>query len=200
MIVDPHLTWKHHIAHISSKIAKGLGILCKAKHILNEVSLVTLYYSFVNPYLLYCNLVWGKAPTHCLDKLAKLQKRAVRIITKSAYLEHTEPIFKRLKILNLAQINILLTALFMYKIDKSELPNCFNNFFVTNNAHHSYNTRHAENIRVPKHKTNIVKNTIRVYGPRVWNIIMPDVKNCSFNVFKKRMKDILISKMLDDML
>ena len=60
-IIDQHLTWEKHICHVKKKAAKGVGILSKAKKVLNLKALRTLYYSFVYPYLDYCIEVWGSA-------------------------------------------------------------------------------------------------------------------------------------------
>ena len=59
VIVDEKLTWFEHIQYIKCKIAKGIGIICKARQLLNSKTLCTLYYCFVYPYLNYCVEVWG---------------------------------------------------------------------------------------------------------------------------------------------
>ena len=52
--LDSGLTWRNHIDYIKGKIARGIGILCKARKYLKENTLITLYYSFIYPYLCYC--------------------------------------------------------------------------------------------------------------------------------------------------
>ena len=59
VIIDNRLCWKDHILYISGKIARGIGVILKARKYLMKDSLITLYYSFVYPYLIYCNHVWG---------------------------------------------------------------------------------------------------------------------------------------------
>ena len=55
-------------------------------------------------------------------------------MTFKSYLEHAEPIFKELGILNIFQINDSLTAMFMFRYYHLEnLPEVFENYFVTNN-------------------------------------------------------------------
>ena len=67
--IDSNLTWKYHINSISRKIAKGIGIIMKARKLLDKESLVTLYHSFIYPYLCYCNHFWGNTYISYLDKL-----------------------------------------------------------------------------------------------------------------------------------
>ena len=75
VFIDSNLTWKYHITYISAKIAKGIGIITKARRLLDKESLITLYYSFIYPYLCYCNHVWGNTFMLYLDKLYKMQKK-----------------------------------------------------------------------------------------------------------------------------
>ena len=105
IIIDNKLNWSKHIAYISGKIARGIGVIIKARKCLPKQSLITLYYSFIYPYLTYCNQVWGNACASHLNKLIILQKRAVRIIAGVNPREHTDPLFIKLKILKLSEIN-----------------------------------------------------------------------------------------------
>ncbi len=57
--IDLNLTWTEHLSIISTKMAEGIGITCKANPYLNQHTLKTLYYCFVFPYINYCNMVWG---------------------------------------------------------------------------------------------------------------------------------------------
>ena len=59
------------------------------------------------PYLNYCNLVWGSAYKSNLQRIAILQKRVIRIVDKSYYNAHTEPIFKKLNLLKFQDIHLL---------------------------------------------------------------------------------------------
>ena len=58
VLIDSKLNWKKHIGYICKKIAKCIWILLKARKKLHRSSLISLYYSFAYPYLIYCNHVW----------------------------------------------------------------------------------------------------------------------------------------------
>ena len=77
-MVDQHLTFETHVRYIKEKISRGIGILYKAKIMLQERTLLTLYYLFVYPYFTYCITVCGNTYPTILDPLIKCQKRAVR--------------------------------------------------------------------------------------------------------------------------
>ena len=59
-------------------------------------------------------------------------------MTFNSYLEHSEPIFRDLEILNISKINNYLTSLFMYRYHYlNNLPETFTNYFVKNNQIHA---------------------------------------------------------------
>ena len=73
--IDAQLSWKKNIEYTCNKLSKSVGIILKAKKKLHKAALVTLYYSFAYPYLIYCNLVWGNTYSTNLEKLNILQKK-----------------------------------------------------------------------------------------------------------------------------
>ena len=71
--------------NIHTKIAKGVGIICRAKKYFNTSPLINLYNAFVFPYLIYCVEIWGNALSIHIQSLVKLQNNIVRIITSLYY-------------------------------------------------------------------------------------------------------------------
>ena len=128
MIIDNKLSWKDHITYISGKIARGIGIILKARKYLLKESLISLYYSFIYPYMIYCNHVWGLACKTHLDCLINLQKRVIRIIAGVHPTTHTEPLFQKLNLLKCEDINKYLIGRLMFRIHNNEMP-IFSNFF-----------------------------------------------------------------------
>ena len=59
VIIDHKITWKEHVTYVSGKMSRSIGILIKARNCLNKHAMMTLYYSFIYPYMTYCNNVWG---------------------------------------------------------------------------------------------------------------------------------------------
>ncbi len=93
--MDEFLSWKAHINHVASKVAKCIGILIRGKHILMTKTLTMLYYAFAHPYFSYCNHVWENTCVTSLDTISKLQNELVRIIYNSEYDANTEIIYKK---------------------------------------------------------------------------------------------------------
>ncbi len=72
IIIDDDLFWKSHIKQVSIKVAKGMGIIIKAKPYINKTTLMDLYHAFVFPCITYCNIVWGITFNIPLDQLSIL--------------------------------------------------------------------------------------------------------------------------------
>ena len=94
VIVDEKITWADHIQYIRTKIAKGIGIICKAKKLLNFQTLCMLYYCFVYPYLDYCIEVWGDSFKTYMQTLVSLQRKVLRIITHSSWNTCVDQLYK----------------------------------------------------------------------------------------------------------
>ena len=84
-------------------------------------------------------------------RIYKLQKKAIRTISKSKYNAHTEPIFKKLQFLKLNDIFKLQQLKFYYKLIKGDLPKYFQHFSYIHNfeIHHHY-TRETSSIFIPR--------------------------------------------------
>ena len=192
VIIDDRLSWENHIHYIKGKISKGIGIICKVRNILNESTLVNLYNCFVYPYVNYAIEIWGDTYDCYLDSIYKLQKKALRIISKSGYRDHTEPLFLKYKILNVHKVHELKICLTMFKVHHKSAPMVFLDLFKFNRDIHSYETRQANNLHVPIAKTNYMLRSISVKGVKIWNKysnrINPD---CSPLCHKIQMKRIL---------
>ena len=50
--IASNLSWKHHSDIISTKVARGGGILKSLKHILPERTLSTIYFAIIYPYII----------------------------------------------------------------------------------------------------------------------------------------------------
>ena len=99
------------------------------KNILNVNSLKHLYNALVLPYLFYCCEVWGNTSQYLLERVIVLQKRAVRVISKSEYRAHTLPLFSKYKLLKFNDIVQFKTLLFMHKAKEGSLPDNIQLFF-----------------------------------------------------------------------
>ena len=176
--IDSRLTWKEHIHYISKQISKGIGIMSKLKFMLPQKIMRTIYLSLVYPYLTYCSTIWYGTTKSNLSRLQVLQKRAVRMIAMTHYRTRTSPIFAKLNILKLNDIFTLNIATFTYRYHKSLLPSRFENVHTTNQSVHTYNTRHATDLRIDYVRTSHYKYSLKYRSVQIWNNLPENIKSC----------------------
>ena len=140
IIIDVKLKWANHISYIKNKIAKGMGILLKARKVLKIKVLLQLYNSFVFPYLIYCSEVWGNASDIHLQPLIILQKKIITIISFSRYNAPTKLIFQQYNILPLKKLVFQRLGLQLYKYKFGIIPIPLRSLFTKNSSVHNYNT------------------------------------------------------------
>ena len=175
-------------------MSKTIGILYRAKRVLNVDSLKQIYNTLILPYFNYCTLIWGKASYCYLQLVIRAHKKIVRIITFSHFLEHTAPLFSQLNIMSLDTLYTYQAAIFMFKYYSHSLPSTLHNWFDTNRATHSYNTRHINVLYPTFTRTTRVKSHIRTQGPLIWNQIPEGIKtNRNIHTFKHNLRTYLLN-------
>ena len=156
VIIDCNLTWKYHISYVCSKISKNIGILIKSRKVFDTNTLLTLYYSFIYPYLNYCVHLWGSTYDTYVNKIFLLQKKAMRIILGVNQRAHSEPLFSSLCVLSVSNVYMYNIGLLMYKYHHGLLPNILD-MFELNSTIHQYYTRQSNLLHVPSCRTELGK-------------------------------------------
>ena len=59
VMIDENVTWKTHFKLVENKISKSIGINFKASRSLNFISLRSIYFALVHPYINYANIAWA---------------------------------------------------------------------------------------------------------------------------------------------
>ena len=93
-----------------------------------------------------------------INPLIILQKRAIRVITKSEYLAHTNDLFSRNRILKLPDIHKLKLGIYTFK---NNLPSLYT-------RSHNYNTRNRTQLLPKFHRLNSPQRSISFSAPSFW--------------------------------
>ena len=168
--IDDHLTWKHHISYVCKQIAKSIGIIFRSRFFLSSTTKLTLYYTLIYPYIVYCNCAWSSTYVSNLNRIYYLPKRAVRAITNSDYRAHSAPLFSKLGILDIFQVNTFEIAKFMFYYRNNLLHPLLLNLF---------GTRTASNYRTHLCCTNLKQFTILYQCSKIWNSLPVSVTRSS---------------------
>ena len=97
---DDKLNWSRHIEKIYKKLSSALFSIKQIK-IFPKSLLVTTYRSLVESRLHYCNVVWGNCGCPLIEKLQRLQNRAIQLISKESESAYLNKLFTDLSILNI---------------------------------------------------------------------------------------------------
>ena len=124
IMLDADMSWKTHVAMVRNKLSRINGILHRLKYIYPQSILITLYKSLFVPHINYGSLLWG----HAGGALDKIQKKAVRTITYSNYIAHSEPLLKELNLLKVKDLFELKILKFLFKLYHNNLPPYFNSY------------------------------------------------------------------------
>ena len=191
------LSWNLQIEKVSLKMVKIIGVMNRIKNFVSSDILLKIYNSLILSHLHYGILCWGFSR----NKLFRLQKKAIRVIAKQKYNAHTDPLFKKLKLLKIDDIFKLQCLKFLYKHTKGETPKYFDNIFNENHntqATHSHDTRFRNQVQPVRTNREYTKNTIRYYIPSLPLELNNDLRNRitthSLQSYKASLKKFFIDK------
>ena len=137
-------------------------MVIKARNFLNREGLITVYYSFIYPYLIYCNHIWGCTYKTHLQRLVILQNMIGRIISQAKARESSQPLHRQLGIIKFMDLNGYLIARFMFQYATARVSDSFTSLFHRNNEYHNHETRTSD-----LGKTGIIHR-----GAIIWNAVL----------------------------
>ena len=164
---------------LSNKISEYCGVLSRLKNYLPLFILSTMYFSMVHSHLNYGLFAWGFDS----NRIIKLQKRCVRIITRSTYNAHTQSLMKQLNILSVPDMLLLNSMKFYYEYKRNEVPDYFTSFNLhTQGSTHDYNTCQRDDIRTNRVRINLTEKCLRNYLPKTINSIPNHILNHKYGM------------------
>ena len=114
--------------------------------------------------------VWRNACDTHLDPIIKIQKKSVRVVTFSHYLEPTESLFKDLKILAFKKFVIQRILLLMLKHNIGIVPKPIASLFPPKKSE-NYNTRHCSSLHPAICKSEATYRTFSYHAILIWNYL-----------------------------
>lgn len=187
MYLDRGLTWDHHIDYICSKVASGVFALRKLAKFCSLGVLKTAYYGLIYPHLSYGLRLWGSCSKYKFERVFRMQKKAVRILSKLNSRESCRNAFRELELLTLPCLYILDVTLYSrFKCD-----------LVQGGDVHQYETRGRDNYRAGQHKLMAFEHLPSQAGIKFINKLPEDIKQINNpKQFKTRLRHLLVLRAL----
>jgi hypothetical protein len=196
--IQSDLSWEKHCNEKANKMSESLAVLSKLKNVLPKKVMITIYHSLIETHLNYGILAWGNATKKSLKRLSVIQKRAIRMICKSKFNSHTEPLFKQLKLLKVEDLFNLACSKLYWKKVHNQLPKFHSLQLPTFEEQQNSNrqTRQSTDIITFPHRTNLDKQLFNYSVSKVWNQLPSNIKDHvsrSVNSFSNSIKTFLLS-------
>ena len=143
--------------------------------------------AFIESQFKYCPLVWLFHSREANNKVNKLHERALRIIYDD-YASSFHELLVKDRSFSVHHCNIQFLAIEIYKIINGISNYNFQNLLIRNTS--AYNLRSAQDFILPSVNTVLwVKNSIKYFGPLIWNLIPDNIKNAdNLSLFKAKIK------------
>jgi hypothetical protein len=168
--LDEHLTLDQHVNHLTKKLTRSLYCVKMAKNNLTYSGMRSLYFALIHSHLNYCPTILNCTSTQNKGKIFKIQKKAIRILSNSAYNAHTLPLFDRHKILPFDKILRQGMLHFMHSVNFEYAPKSFRNVWIKNGERNADRTlRNDDDFHLPIPRLELFKK-IPIYSlPHLWN-------------------------------
>ena len=104
VVLDEFFSWDAHVNKLCKKLAQTNGILSKLHHCVPQKTYISVYFSLFYSFILYGSLACQFTSKTNLNRAFILQKKCLRKITFSFYKDHSNLLFKDLKLLKLCDV------------------------------------------------------------------------------------------------
>ncbi len=128
VIIDKHLSWKHHIDKTAKTLSKNIALLKRIRKYLPHQTRLTFYKTFIQPHIDFCSTIWGQSPH--ISCIHILQKILLRLIINMPNLTHSAPLFKECQVMPIQDRVKFRTVTIVYKIVHSLTPTHLKELFT----------------------------------------------------------------------
>ena len=201
VLIDPYLKWNYHVDLIAPKLSRAIGMLSKLRHFVNSSTLRSVYYGIFSSIMSYASQVWGQISNKYVNRISRLQDKAIRIINFAAFNDSRGKLYKKKKILRLEDHIKIQNFLFAHDSLNKNLPEAFGNYFTLVSENHDHFTRAAsmKHFSLPKKRTSIYGiKSIMYQSTLTWNHFINEFENDQLVSKSKHVcKKIISNHLLD---
>ena len=185
--IDNELKFDEHLTNICIKANRKLTVLTRMRKYLDFNKVRLLFKSFFESQFKYCPLTWMFYSRKTNNRINKFLERVLRLVY-SDYESTFEDLLTKDGSFTVHHYNIQTLAIELYKVYNNISQTIFGELFTINN--NGYYLRSKSDFVIPQIRTVLKgSNSIRYFGPIIWNLIPEELKNItSLNIFKKEIR------------
>ena len=186
--LDYKLNFEPHISELCRKAATQLNVLKRLKSFIGFKERETLVQSFVYSNFNYCPLVWCFSSAASMQRIEKIQERALRFLYHDHSSSYSELLSKSSRCtMHISRLKVLCVEIF--KTLKSLNPSFMQDIFKSKLSNYSL----RQPFDLQHHRPNQVtfgSNSLRSLGPQIWNGLPNNIKTAdNLNIFKRMIKE-----------
>ena len=185
--IDNKLTFETHISSLCCKAAGQLNALKRLSYYIPVETRKILVEAFIFSNFNYCPLVWYFSTAKQINKIERIQERALRFINNDYHLDYSTLLSKNEHVtMEAKRTQFLCTEI--YKTLNGLNPNYMNKIFVKSCSR--YSSRRPHDLMVPRvNQTKFGLKSIQYEGAKLWNHLPNSIKSAeNLEIFKTLIK------------
>ncbi len=185
--LDYKLNFDPHISNLCKKAAAQLNVLKRLRSFIGFAEREVLVQSFVYSNFNYCPLVWYFSSSKSLQKIERIQERALSFLYNDHKSTYSNLLLKSKKCtMQVARQRALCIEIF--KTMKNLNPSFMNNIFSFRTS--NYSSRYPNNLNhFRPNQVTFGSKSLKAMGPQIWNCLPNELKSAeNLNSFKKMIK------------
>jgi hypothetical protein len=159
--IEENIKWKEQLKIIAVQLNRACYAISCMVNITSLHTRCMVYHGYIYPTIRYGITLWGTASGW--EKIFRIQKKCLRIITKSNPRKSCRPLFKEMEILTLPSV-------YIYEMMKYVFEN--QNLFRANKIEHQHDTRRKHLYDVPMHRLKAVESSPYHMGVKIYNCMV----------------------------
>ena len=189
VILDEKLKFDQHVSKVCRKVTQKIAVLRRMRNMLPFELRKAIYNSFITPHYNYCAETWHFCSKSSLNKLEKVNERAIRFVFKDKNTPYCD-LLKQLGRATLAEERAHKILGTIFKILHGSCPVSIRDLIQCRIS--AYNLRGKDILKLPKvNTTKYGLKSWRYYGPKLWNSLPDSVKSLTtYAAFRKALVNI----------
>ena len=186
--IDCRLSFDKHVSTLCKKVTSQLSALKRLRPFIeNQRTRRILVQAFMLSNFNYCPLVWYFTTTNQLQKIEKIQQRALRFITDD-YVSNYETILRDTEMTTMRARQMQNLCIEIYKTLSNLNLEYMHELFERNS--HTYSTKRPNNLKIPRvNQASFGSRSIRAERAKLWNHLPENIKSSeNLSIFQNPIK------------
>lgn len=192
VILDDKLKFDKNVDYLCKKIGKKTNVISRLRNELSKGQKAMLYKTIVEPHFNYCSSILFLSSNDDIQRLQILQNKCMRNILRANRFTSAEILNKTLEILNVKQIIMYRTLIFIYKIVNGLVPKYLSNRIKYRYDTHDRNLRNANQIELVNATKVCSQNSLFYRGLKNFNDLPVEIREeNNFNRFQRMLMSFI---------